>query len=349
MGAGVEVIAGRAHDLAADVLCARGDGRDDVVLAREEGCAAGRGDDVQILVDGEVRVGRAPLEPIGRHDAERIRVECGLAADGEEVVAGRRDDDALAHRTVDRALRVVELADERQRLDARERVEAEVDHVGAVIRRPANAGRDLLEAPALVREDLHGHELRRARDAGRCRCRCPSPQRRPRDVRAVRRGRLGRRPALPVAVAAAVRRLRTAGEGGAAHELALQVGMGEVDAAVRSPRPCPWTSPTPAPHGSAPGPTGGRNTGRSAVPRRPPPLPTRPRPRPRARRGRCASRCPALSSEPSALLPSGQLAKTGRAGWGGCAWQDSNLRPRAPEARALSPELQARSGVVYRA
>src|SRR3954451_21305255 len=27
-----------------------------------------------------------------------------------------------------------------------------------------------------------------------------------------------------------------------------------------------------------------------------------------------------------------------------CAWEDSNLRPRAPEARALSPELQARSG-----
>jgi hypothetical protein len=24
-----------------------------------------------------------------------------------------------------------------------------------------------------------------------------------------------------------------------------------------------------------------------------------------------------------------------------CAWQESNLRPRAPEARALSPELQA--------
>ena len=28
---------------------------------------------------------------------------------------------------------------------------------------------------------------------------------------------------------------------------------------------------------------------------------------------------------------------------GRCAWQESNLRPRAPEARALSPELQARS------
>ena len=27
-----------------------------------------------------------------------------------------------------------------------------------------------------------------------------------------------------------------------------------------------------------------------------------------------------------------------------CAWQESNLRPRAPEARALSPELQARRG-----
>jgi hypothetical protein len=26
---------------------------------------------------------------------------------------------------------------------------------------------------------------------------------------------------------------------------------------------------------------------------------------------------------------------------GRCAWQESNLRPRAPEARALSPELQA--------
>ena len=27
-----------------------------------------------------------------------------------------------------------------------------------------------------------------------------------------------------------------------------------------------------------------------------------------------------------------------------CAWQDSNLRPCAPEAHALSPELQARGG-----
>src|SRR5207253_3855926 len=27
-----------------------------------------------------------------------------------------------------------------------------------------------------------------------------------------------------------------------------------------------------------------------------------------------------------------------------CAWQESNLRPRAPEARALSPELPARAG-----
>jgi hypothetical protein len=31
---------------------------------------------------------------------------------------------------------------------------------------------------------------------------------------------------------------------------------------------------------------------------------------------------------------------------GRCAWQESNLRPRAPEARALSPELQAREGEV---
>src|SRR4029450_11142913 len=31
-----------------------------------------------------------------------------------------------------------------------------------------------------------------------------------------------------------------------------------------------------------------------------------------------------------------------------CAWQDSNLRPCAPEAHALSPELQARRVVVYR-
>ena len=29
-----------------------------------------------------------------------------------------------------------------------------------------------------------------------------------------------------------------------------------------------------------------------------------------------------------------------------CAWQESNLRPRAPEARALSPELQALGGQV---
>ena len=33
---------------------------------------------------------------------------------------------------------------------------------------------------------------------------------------------------------------------------------------------------------------------------------------------------------------------------GKCAWQDSNLRPCAPEAHALSPELQARRGLVYR-
>ena len=31
---------------------------------------------------------------------------------------------------------------------------------------------------------------------------------------------------------------------------------------------------------------------------------------------------------------------------GRCAWQESNLRPRAPEARALSPELQALRGQV---
>ena len=31
---------------------------------------------------------------------------------------------------------------------------------------------------------------------------------------------------------------------------------------------------------------------------------------------------------------------------GVCAWQESNLRPRAPEARALSPELQALGGQV---
>ena len=30
-----------------------------------------------------------------------------------------------------------------------------------------------------------------------------------------------------------------------------------------------------------------------------------------------------------------------------CAWQESNLRPCAPEAHALSPELQARRGLVY--
>src|SRR3954464_2465039 len=29
-----------------------------------------------------------------------------------------------------------------------------------------------------------------------------------------------------------------------------------------------------------------------------------------------------------------------------CAWQESNLRPRAPEARALSPELQALGPVI---
>ena len=39
-----------------------------------------------------------------------------------------------------------------------------------------------------------------------------------------------------------------------------------------------------------------------------------------------------------------RLAETLRAGWISCAWQESNLRPRAPEARALSPELQARAG-----
>jgi hypothetical protein len=34
-------------------------------------------------------------------------------------------------------------------------------------------------------------------------------------------------------------------------------------------------------------------------------------------------------------------AKRGRTRAGKCAWQDSNLRPCAPEAHALSPELQA--------
>ena len=34
-------------------------------------------------------------------------------------------------------------------------------------------------------------------------------------------------------------------------------------------------------------------------------------------------------------------AQRGRTRVGRCAWQESNLRPRAPEARALSPELQA--------
>src|SRR3989440_12942295 len=39
-------------------------------------------------------------------------------------------------------------------------------------------------------------------------------------------------------------------------------------------------------------------------------------------------------------------AEPGRISFGQCAWQDSNLRPCAPEAHALSPELQARTGSV---
>ena len=46
-----------------------------------------------------------------------------------------------------------------------------------------------------------------------------------------------------------------------------------------------------------------------------------------------------------------ELARVGAvrsASSGSCARQDSNLRPRAPEARALSPELRARGEAVYR-
>src|SRR6266581_3549696 len=38
--------------------------------------------------------------------------------------------------------------------------------------------------------------------------------------------------------------------------------------------------------------------------------------------------------------------ESGRILRGECAWQESNLRPCAPEAHALSPELQARGRLV---
>ena len=54
---------------------------------------------------------------------------------------------------------------------------------------------------------------------------------------------------------------------------------------------------------------------------------------------------PQPSHHASAALPGptpANHAKSARLRGSRCAWQESNLRPRAPEARALSPELQAR-------
>ena len=67
------------------------------------------------------------------------------------------------------------------------------------------------------------------------------------------------------------------------------------------------------------------------------------------RRGR--RRPPDAARLPSGRKSSPSLARVGAVGVDGasqCARQDSNLRPRAPEARALSPELRARERPVYR-
>ena len=59
---------------------------------------------------------------------------------------------------------------------------------------------------------------------------------------------------------------------------------------------------------------------------------------PRVAPGVCTRRAsPALADRHDRLTKPRTAVDKGRK----CAWQESNLRPRAPEARALSPELQA--------
>ena len=118
--------------------------------ADEAGAARGRDDVVGRLRDAEVRVGRAQLVAVGGDDAEDVRVEGGLAADRREVVAGRRDHhDAPGDGIGDCGASVGFDACDRERLHARKRSEAHVDHVGAVVGRPADAGGDLLEGAAV--------------------------------------------------------------------------------------------------------------------------------------------------------------------------------------------------------
>ena len=53
----------------------------------------------------------------------------------------------------------------------------------------------------------------------------------------------------------------------------------------------------------------------------------------------CGPHTHVLKNDPTKVVMAAQRPDFRRE----CAWQESNLRPRAPEARALSPELQARS------
>ena len=72
----------------------------------------------------------------------------------------------------------------------------------------------------------------------------------------------------------------------------------------------------------------------------------RPRPTPRRRRSRPARRgsLRVLDRGSRRLVPRRHLRHGPQVARSSCARKDSNLRPRAPEARALSPELRARGG-----
>ena len=157
----------------------------------------------------------------------------GRAADRREVVAGGGDDhDAVGAGVGDRLLQVGDHAGDHERLDAGQRAERQVDHVGAVVDRPADAGGDVLERAAFLVEHLDGLDLRAGRDAGDADVVVGDRGGDAGDVRAVRalarlaRGRAG----LPVAVAARGR--AAVEERGAGHQLAAEVGMAEVDAGV---------------------------------------------------------------------------------------------------------------------
>ena len=176
---------------------------------------------------------RSSLRSVGG-DAQRALVEARGAADRREVVAGGgHDHDAVGARVGDRLLHVRDHAGDRERLDARQRAEAEVDDVGAVVDRPADAGGDVLERAALLTQHLDGEDVGVARDAGHADAVVGLRGGDAGHVRAVRVARAGGRAAgLPVAVAAAVRLGGAVDESGPADDLAVEVGMLEVDARV---------------------------------------------------------------------------------------------------------------------